>query len=339
MRSLRDWAHIAEANAAASRGNLARTIELTCAVLSGPYTSYWDQAALLLSFAALLACDEEALRLAVATGDRAVRTAPGLADRVATARGRLQLLEGQPSTVDLSDDDYYPTCGLLWLDCREAIDAGAATAALDSARTMVRPVPHLEAVLAAVEAAATGYEDRWHDALTIALDQDLRLIAVDALEGLAATAARTESWAESLRLLGAAARLREETDYRWRFGFEQMAVERAQVSAISALGDGALTASTEGGSLDWREAAAYARRARGERKRPSHGWPSLTPTERQVVALVAEGLTNPEIAERLLMGRATVKTHLVHIFTKLRVRTRSQLASEAARQPTPGKEA
>ena len=44
--------------------------------------------------------------------------------------------------------------------------------------------------------------DRWHDALTIALDQGLRLIAVDALEGLAVTAASIERWAESLLLLG-----------------------------------------------------------------------------------------------------------------------------------------
>jgi DNA-binding CsgD family transcriptional regulator len=88
----------------------------------------------------------------------------------------------------------------------------------------------------------------------------------------------------------------------------------------------------EGRNLDWREAAAYARRARGERKRPQHGWASLTPAEQHVVALVAEGMTNAQIAERLLMGRATVKTHLEHIFTKLGVRTRAALASEATRQ-------
>ncbi len=40
-------------------------------------------------------------------------------------------------------------------------------------------------------------------------------------------------------------------------------------------------------------------------KRPSPGWNALTPTEQQVVALAADGLTNPQIAERLLMGRAT----------------------------------
>ena len=72
--------------------------------------------------------------------------------------------------------------------------------------------------------------------------------------------------------------------------------------------------------LEWHEAAAYAARARGRRQRPRHGWESLTPTELQVAELVAEGQTNPQIAQRLLMGRATVKTHLEHVFTKLGVK-------------------
>ncbi len=80
------------------------------------------------------------------------------------------------------------------------------------------------------------------------------------------------------------------------------------------------------------EAVAYASRARGERKRPSFGWESLTPTERRVVALVCEGLTNPQIAERLFVARGTVKVHLGHIFSKLSVGTRSELAAEATRR-------
>jgi DNA-binding CsgD family transcriptional regulator len=50
------------------------------------------------------------------------------------------------------------------------------------------------------------------------------------------------------------------------------------------------------------------------------------------VDLVSEGLTNPQIGIRLLMGRATVKTHLEHIFNKIGVRSRSELASAAARR-------
>ena len=109
-------------------------------------------------------------------------------------------------------------------------------------------------------------------------------------------------------------------------------MELARIAAVDALGDQAEAARADGCSLDWRDAAAYARRARGERKRPQHGWASLTPTELQVVALVAEGMTNQQIAERLLMGHATAKTHLEHVFTKLGVRTRAALASEATRR-------
>jgi DNA-binding CsgD family transcriptional regulator len=188
-------------------------------------------------------------------------------------------------------------------------------------------------VLAAVEAAATGNENRWHDALELALNHELRLIAVDALEGLGVASAHEESWSESLRLLASAERLRDETSYGWRFSFEQQATDAARAQAHDALGDAAThAAETEGRGLDWRQAADYARRARGERKRPHHGWASLTPTELQVVALVAEGLTNPQIAERLFMSRSTVKTHVEHIFAKLGVRRRSELAAATARQ-------
>jgi hypothetical protein len=173
-----------------------------------------------------------------------------------------------------------PTCSTLWLACRESIDAGAARIAVDHARFWARSEPHPRAVVAAIEGAATGDEDSWHDALVIALDQGLRLIAVDALEGLAVAAATTESWAESLRLVGAAERLGDETGYRWRFGFEQRAVDTARAAAAEALGDAAEAAATEGRGLDWREAAAYARRARGERKRPHHGWARDHPRSR-----------------------------------------------------------
>ena len=71
---------------------------------------------------------------------------------------------------------------------------------------------------------------------------------------------------------------------------------------------------------------------KGERKRPSSGWASLTPTEVEVIRLLAQGLTNPQIGERLFIGRATVKTHVAHVFAKLGVTTRAELAAEATRR-------
>lgn len=80
------------------------------------------------------------------------------------------------------------------------------------------------------------------------------------------------------------------------------------------------------------EAVGWVRRARGSRKRPPTGWEALTPTEVQVVDLVAQGLSNPEIAERMFIARGTVKVHLGHVFQKLEVRSRSELAAFAVRR-------
>ncbi len=73
----------------------------------------------------------------------------------------------------------------------------------------------------------------------------------------------------------------------------------------------------EGAALSTEEAIAYAQRGRGQRKRPTSGWASLTPTERDVVRLVSEGLGNKDIATRLFVSPRTVQTHLTHVYTKL----------------------
>jgi DNA-binding CsgD family transcriptional regulator len=65
---------------------------------------------------------------------------------------------------------------------------------------------------------------------------------------------------------------------------------------------------------------------RGTRQRPQQGWQSLTPTETTVAGLVGEGLSNPQIADRLFISRRTVQTHVAHIFTKLDIASRAQLA-------------
>jgi DNA-binding CsgD family transcriptional regulator len=61
------------------------------------------------------------------------------------------------------------------------------------------------------------------------------------------------------------------------------------------------------------------------------GWASLTPTELDVVRLVSAGLTNDDIATRLFISPRTVQTHLTHVYTKLSLNSRVQLAQEAAR--------
>jgi predicted ATPase/class 3 adenylate cyclase/DNA-binding CsgD family transcriptional regulator len=84
----------------------------------------------------------------------------------------------------------------------------------------------------------------------------------------------------------------------------------------------------EGYAMSWDDAVAYAQRGRGRRGgRAVSGWDALTPTERQVCELVAAGLTNKEVSDRLFMSVATVKSHLTHAYAKLGVSTRTQLAT------------
>jgi DNA-binding CsgD family transcriptional regulator len=64
---------------------------------------------------------------------------------------------------------------------------------------------------------------------------------------------------------------------------------------------------------------------RGPRQRPPIGWSSLTPAERRVVALVAEGLTTRQIGDRLHISSFTVGSHLRHVYQKLGINSRVQL--------------
>jgi DNA-binding CsgD family transcriptional regulator len=55
-----------------------------------------------------------------------------------------------------------------------------------------------------------------------------------------------------------------------------------------------------------------------------------------VAALVADGLSNPQIGERLFISRRTVQTHLAHVFAKLDISSRTQLAAQVARRREAG---
>lgn len=115
------------------------------------------------------------------------------------------------------------------------------------------------------------------------------------------------------------------------------------VAAVSGTGsDGLLDAAREAyqncrADRDLARVEAALRRqgtwrgARGTRNRPERGWQALTDTELKVVRLVAERLTNPEIAQRMFISRRTVQTHVSHALAKLGVATRRELAEVARR--------
>lgn len=169
-----------------------------------------------------------------------------------------------------------------------------------------------------------------HDAIEVAERTGGRVRLPDALECLAALAADTNP-EHGARLLGAAHGMRQRHgEMRFKAFDKDHDASVAQVR--EALGQEAFdTALSEGAALSTGEAIGYARRGRGVRGRPASGWESLTPTERDVVRLVSEGLPNKDIAARLFVSPRTVQTHLTHVYAKLAVSSRVQLAQEAAR--------
>jgi len=170
-----------------------------------------------------------------------------------------------------------------------------------------------------------------HDALANAARVQAYLGISDILECLAVLAGDAGGHRDAARLFGAAHGI------RLRIGEVRFKVWDASCEAWVAVLRDALderdfdSAWAEGSALSIDEAIAYAQRGRGRRKRPTSGWASLTPTERDVVRLVGNGLCNKDIAARLFVSPRTVQTHLTHVYTKLDLSSRVQLVQEAAR--------
>jgi predicted ATPase/DNA-binding CsgD family transcriptional regulator len=165
-----------------------------------------------------------------------------------------------------------------------------------------------------------------HQSLVRAAEHGLWPSAVDSLEAIGAMVIAGGRVRDGARLLAATQSGRDSMSYVYRFAHRARYV--AEATTVAGDDEGW----SEGAGLSLPEAVDLARRMRGERVRPTVGWGSLTPTELLVVEQVTAGLTNPQIAERLLMGRATVKTHLLHVFTKLGIGSRAELAAAAIRR-------
>ncbi|MDT5347547.1 MAG: hypothetical protein QOH91_834 [Mycobacterium sp.] len=169
------------------------------------------------------------------------------------------------------------------------------------------------------------------DALTRATEMRAHLFVPDLLECLAGLAGSAGNHQEAARLFGATRAMRERIGVV-RFKVFDAGYEASVEMARNALGEAKFNAALGAGlELSTDEAIAYAQRGRGERKRPSTGWESLTPTEIDVVRLVSEGLGNKDIGTRLFISPRTVQTHLTHVYAKLGLSSRVQLVQEAAR--------
>jgi predicted ATPase/class 3 adenylate cyclase/DNA-binding CsgD family transcriptional regulator len=217
------------------------------------------------------------------------------------------------------------TCGDLAAARRWADDVVSATTAwsLSAALTSRSRVE-----IAQGELDAAGRDA--YDALEIAARIGGDLVIPLALECLAISAAQGDNLSMAARLFGAAHAARKLMGFV-RFKVLDEGDEAATACLRNALGENGFKAAwAEGAELSIEEATAYAMRGRSGRKRASTGWDSLTPAELDVVNLVCEGLGNKAIAARLFVSPRTVQAHLTHVYTKLGLTSRVQLAQMAA---------
>jgi predicted ATPase/class 3 adenylate cyclase/DNA-binding CsgD family transcriptional regulator len=262
---------------------------------------------------------------ALATAALAAGDVAAAAEASAAARKRL----GAPQEFALYDINSL---------AQVALARGDLTAAREWADIAVSAMSggHLAAALAtrARIAIAEGdpelAERHARAGLACAAEVQALLAVPDILECLAGVAADAGSQREAARMFGAAEAIRNRTGLV-RFKIYDAGYERWVATVRNTLERDELDrAWDEGAALSTDEAIAYALRGHTGRKRPVSGWPSLTPSERDVVRLVAEGLTSRDVAARLFVSPRTVQTHLTHIYAKLGVTSRVQLAQQAA---------
>ncbi|CAM3436186.1 LuxR C-terminal-related transcriptional regulator [Occultella aeris] len=168
-------------------------------------------------------------------------------------------------------------------------------------------------------------------ALDIRIRSGLRTFIPDSLDALARCQAR-ERPADAARLLASSTAAREAMHYPRSAGgdhdhdllFTDLSERLGSRPFDEAWRHGLVT------RVD--EACDLAQRGRRRPARPGTGWASLTPAELAVAQIAAQGRTNPDIARELVVSRATVKTHLYHVFAKLGIGNRTELAAIAHSQ-------
>ena len=161
------------------------------------------------------------------------------------------------------------------------------------------------------------------------VNPDVNSIAAAAAHARGLLAGDPSALAAAAELLAAGPRRLARASVLEDHGMELVRHGRAG-SAVEAL-DSALHIYSKTGAT-W-DASRVRRRLRelGVRRRlvkavrPTTGWPGLTDAEVAVVRLVAEGLTNRVVAERLFISPHTVSMHLRHVFTKLAINSRVEL--------------
>ena len=117
----------------------------------------------------------------------------------------------------------------------------------------------------------------------------------------------------------------------------RLLVERAKDEAVGYLDEALRLQSAAGAERDAARVRRLlrdcgAQRARGRPDPAAARWPELTASELAVVQLVTQGATDREVAQRLYISAHTVNSHLRHVFAKLGIRSRVELAHRAGQR-------
>ncbi|TNM38266.1 LuxR family transcriptional regulator [Nocardioides albidus] len=286
---------------------------------------------------------EEAVRGARAKGDR-VREAEAL-----LCRGRIRGIAGEPGFRDdvaaslalhEATGDPVGMAGALWLAgaaahfhgdrelARQRLERSVAL----SAEAEVPVIGARALQLLGIVRLDCGDPDGAAEAFAQAVPEVLALgdrFAVPiGLSGLAGLAARRGRPRAALRLAGAAAAF-EQTNQTSRPQFMHLLLDGWLAPAVDEVAGAAARLHEEGRDLPLHEALAAGLDPRSEDPWRGEAASALTAREREIATLVAQGLSNRAIAERLVLSVRTVETHVGRVLGKLGVDTRGQLTAWA----------
>jgi class 3 adenylate cyclase/DNA-binding CsgD family transcriptional regulator len=241
-------------------------------------------------------------------------------DWPAWARGVLQEAQGTPDQALRSVEEAWERAmGLGFVSelpvlGPDLVRLALTTGARDRARVVTEAVEDVASRMGVASAAGAGLRCRG----LLEADPQILLEAVAAHREVQRPLQRAFACEEAAMALGSAGRpgearplLNEALDLYETLG-AQFDIDRASSGARSL---------------------GVRRGRRGARRRPPTGWEALSPTELRVVELAAEGMTNSQIGKRLFISHYTVATHLAHVFVKLGVSSRVELAAKVARRP------
>ena len=231
--------------------------------------------------------------------------------------------------------------GTLWVLGLVAYFAGALDEAEERASASLRLseeigdrklVAFLEAALGVIDLERGRFTEargRFGKGLDISVEMGDRMNAALILEALCRLASATSAWTLALKLGGASAAVRELAGAR-SIPIWQDRVDAAMEDAQRMLGpEAAAVALGQGRSLDFVEAVSLAQKVAAKATRAEVAPMGLTRRELEIAVMVAQGMSNRDMATRLVLAQRTVEGHVENIRTKLGFHSRTQIAAWA----------